>query len=232
MAKFIEPSIRVGFYTLDDFDTVEQSMEDAARTCYQSKDKITDKSADKMVRSLLRRGHHAMLEFGYARAVLVCNRGLTHELVRHRLSSYAQASTRYVDYAAQEGGIEFIIPPELDEKNMMTWENAMCEAEARYNVLRERGVPAQIARGVLPIDVKTEIVISANLREWLHIFNMRCASTAHPHIRRLMLRALKEFAEHVPAMFDKQAEKFFACEAKQQERCGECLPCQEIGDAE
>lgn len=232
MAKFIEPSIRVDFYKLERFDTVEQSMEDAARTCYKSKDKITEVSADKMVGSLLRRGHHAMLEFGYARAVLICNRGVTHELVRHRLASYAQESTRYCDYAAQEEGIEFIIPPELEDKMvpvelntadlslkitvdaplMLIWAHAMDAAEMHYNLLRKRGVPAQIARGVLPIDVKTEIVISANLREWMHIFKMRCASTAHPHIRRLMRQALAEFAREIPAMFGPMAEEFLGGE--------------------
>jgi len=239
MASFVGPSIRVQFYSLEDFETVEQSMEDAARTCYKSKDKITDESAGKLVRSLLKRGHHAMLEFGYARAMLVCNRGVTHELVRHRLCSFAQESTRYVDYAAQEGGIEFIIPPELDDfpdervSDLAVWRSVMEDAERAYNELRKRGVPAQIARGVLPIDVKTEIVVSANLREWMHVFKMRCAPTAHPHIRRLMLLALVEFAEEVPAMFSELKFEMLRCDRELQMNavmdgpswCGECLPC-------
>jgi thymidylate synthase (FAD) len=230
MASFIGPSIRVQFYSLEDFQTVEQSMEDAARTCYKSKDKITDESAGKLVRSLLKRGHHAMLEFGYARATLVCNRGVTHELVRHRLCSFAQESTRYVDYAAQEGGIEFIIPPELSDVERELWKRAMHEAEGSYNELRKRGVSAQIARGVLPIDVKTEIVVSANLREWMHVFKMRCASTAHPHIRRLMLLALVEFSKEIPAMFGGMGDWMLRCDKWESveddaDRCGECLPC-------
>lgn len=201
MARFIEPSIEVQFYKLDKFPTVEQAIEDAARTCYKSKDNVTSESAGKMVRSLLKRGHHAMLEFGYARATLVCNRGVTHELVRHRLCSFAQESTRYVDYSKEAGGIEFVVPPELNGDALEVWKRAMENAEQAYNVLRVNGIPAQIARGVLPIDVKTDIVVSANLREWMHIFKLRCDKAAHPHIRRLMLQALEEFTTKVPSMF-------------------------------
>lgn len=206
MAKFIHPSASFEFYKLERFGTVAESIEDAARTCYKSKDRITEDSAEKLVRSLLKRGHHAMLEFGYARGTFVCNRGVTHELVRHRLFSFAQESTRYVDYAAQDEGIEFIVPPELRDTSLAIWEQAMHDAEVRYNTLRGQGVPAQIARGVLPIDVKTEIVFSGNLREWMHAFKLRCDKTAHPHIRRLMSVGLRQFAHEVPAMFDGLAE--------------------------
>ena len=210
MARFIEPSIEIDFYKLDKFKTVEEAIEDAARTCYKSKDKITPESASRMVRNLLKNGHHAMLEFGYARGKLVCNRGVTHELVRHRLYSFAQESTRYVDYTEDEdrAGIQFVIPPEIKEGlDLDYWMDAMRDDEVRYNDLRKRGYKPQIARGVLPIDVKTEIVVSGNLREWMHAFEMRCDKHAHPHIRRLMSEGLVRFAKEVPSMFELQAER-------------------------
>lgn len=225
MAKFIKPSAKVQFYSLEGL-SIEQSIEDAARTCYKSKNKITDKSAEKLTDSLLRRGHHAMLEFGYARVALICNRGTTHELVRHRLCSFAQESTRYVDYAVDDGGIEFIIPAELSNVENHTglfvgmsdldlWKRAMTEAEFTYMELRRRGVQAQIARGVLPIDLKTEIVVSANLREWMHIFDLRCAKTAHPHIRNIMLNVLDVFSNRIPVLFHNLKEKFVDVDREQ-----------------
>jgi len=222
--RLIDPSIEVIFHTPDVSDPLnlelgesprreERFLERVGRTCYKSEDKITGTSAGKFVEMLVRRGHHAMLEHCVASAHLVCNRGVTHELVRHRLASYAQESTRYCDYAKSKHGNEvtFIIPPDLGwpmSDEWAIWKNAMEYAEDRYLMLRDNGVPPQIARGVLPIDVKTEIWITANLREWMHIFRLRCASTAHPHIRRLILRALALFADRIPSMFADLAEEF------------------------
>ena len=169
-----------------------------------------------MIERLVNRKHFPMIEFGYAAAHYVCNRGVTHELVRHRLTSLAQESTRYVDHTkSRHGGeVTFIIPPQLehDPDAFLVWKEAMAGAEEAYFSLRSKGHPAQIARGVLPIDVKTEIHVAANLREWRHIFAMRCADTAHPHIRTLMKETLERLAKKAPTVFADQVAEFLSNE--------------------
>lgn len=194
--------------------SVEESIERAARTCYKSEDKINPGSAEKLVRMLRDRGHHAMLEFGYAEAKIVADRGLTHELVRHRLASYAQESTRFCNYSKGkfQSEITVIEQPGLEsgKPGRGIWLEAMCAAETAYLNLIEKGVHPQIARSVLPIGLKTEITIGANTREWRHIFTMRCAKTAHPIIRGVMLRVLEEFNKKMPAIYEDLAEKYLS----------------------
>jgi len=182
MANFIEPSVRAFlhapylemellegkkvFKEPEHPVTIPQFIEQIGRTCYKSEDRIEPGTDEKFVRMLRKRGHHAMLEHAIASAHLICNRGVTHELVRHRIASFAQESTRYCDYAPEgrQAGVTFIIPPELshepDHKMVSdydVWVDAMENSEISYNSLRDRGQPPEIARGVLPIDLKTEI---------------------------------------------------------------------------
>lgn len=194
--------------------TMEQWIERAGRTCYKSEDKITEKSANKFIRMLHKRGHHAMLEHCYASAVFSADRGLTHELVRHRLAAYAQESTRYCNYAKGkfDGQITVIAQPGIEGEALQVWNMAMAAAESSYLSLLELGIPAQEARSVLPIAIKSEIVISANLREWMHIFKMRCSTAAHPIIRSICLQVLDEFNRKIPSIYEKQAEEFFSKE--------------------
>jgi len=206
--KIVEPSIEIFFhYPLDGmrrYNNAEEWLELAGRTCYKSEDSITKDSAPKFVKKLSDLGHHAMLEHSFASARIICDRGVTHELVRHRLASYAQESTRYCNYRKDKFGneISVIQPPGLDEYSFLQWNMAMKCIEESYMNLIEHGVPPQIARSVLPICIKTEIVISANLREWLHIFNLRTSNKAHPQIRELMLKALRIFSEEIPSMYE------------------------------
>jgi thymidylate synthase (FAD) len=167
-----------------------------------------------------------MLEHGGLISVkIICNRGLTHELVRHRLASYAQESTRFVNYSKDKQNseikvilpldfynifyiysealeIEDILPKNDEELGFYIWLNAMRNAEKSYMELIDFGLKPQIARGVLPIDVKTEIIISANPTEWLHIFRLRTDKTAHPQIRTLMRQILAEFKKQIPVIFN------------------------------
>ncbi|HEC39910.1 hypothetical protein LCGC14_0224830 [marine sediment metagenome] len=201
-----------------------KNIELVARTCYKSEGKITEdgESAKRMCKMLVKRGHTAMLEFGgMIHVLIISNRGFTHELVRHRLCSYAQESTRYCDYTKDKHGNEItVIKPlwfskeqvdfvtkdgfviEDTSKEYFAWCEAMDAAEISYFRLRKFGVPAQIARGVLPIDIKTEINISTNPTQWRHIFKMRCSKAAHPQIRDIMLGILKDFREKIPIVFD------------------------------
>ncbi len=179
-----------------------QILEKAGRTCYKSEDKITDTSAEIFVTRLIKRKHHAMIEFGDIIVRFLTNRGVTHELVRHRLCSFAQESTRYVRYGKT---IEFIRPVWWEtstdsQKNQ--WEEAMLASETHYHNLLEDGWSPQQARDVLPNAMKTEIVVKANIREWRHIFKLRCGKGAHPQIKALMFPLVKELHKKLPVVFD------------------------------
>lgn len=220
--RIVDPSVKVYFYMIDALNRDGNRMspveviERVARTCYRSEDRIGEGSADKMVRSLRERGHHAMLEFCDALAVITADRGLTHELVRHRLASYAQESTRFCNYGRGKfgGEITVIRQPGLSGQAEEVWREAMKTAERHYLSLIGLGVQPQIARSVLPIGLKTEICIKANLREWRHIFMMRCSPAAHPIIRGVMLEVLSKMNLMIPAVYDDIAEKFLTDEAK------------------
>lgn len=193
-----------------------EMLEKAGRTCYKSEDKITPESAPKFVKMLRDRGHHAMIEFGDIIVKFITNRGVTHEIVRHRLSSFAQESTRYVRY---DGQMEFIRPVWCSEDIIGTYnepydfdaisglhENIFCtslwDSEKDYQTLLEQGWQPQQAREVLPNALKTEIVWKANIREWRHIFSLRCSKAAHPQMRALMIPLLSELKSKLPVVFD------------------------------
>jgi len=193
-----------------------QLLERAGRTCYKSEDKITQDSAERFVEMLVRRGHHAMIEFGDIMVKFVTNRGVTHELVRHRHCSFAQESTRYVKY---DGQMEFIKPVWCKDHLLGTWSeqapvapdrslaeqlwfSAMERAETDYKTLLQNGWKAQQAREILPNSLKTEIVMKANIREWRHVFALRCAKASHPQMVELMRPLLKEVQKKVPVVFD------------------------------
>lgn len=178
-------------------------IELAGRTCYKSEDKITEGSADQFCRKLIKRGHEAMIEHGNISVRFITDRGVTHELVRHRLASFAQESTRYVKY---DGDTEFIRPVfdwgQIDCPKNENWCIAMLDAERHYKQLIELGCSPQEARSVLPNSLKTEIIVTANIREWRHIFKLRTSQAAHPQIRELMIPLLKELRKLVPSLFD------------------------------
>ena len=200
-------------------EEILRQIEIAARTCYKSEDKIeyimnahgnpsfTASSARILITKLIKNGHEAMLEFGGNITVkFICDRGVSHELVRHRLCSFAQESTRYCNYGKDEH-ISFIIPSWItdissDNEDVTNWYDAMCESEDRYNNLISLGWSPQQARSVLPNSLKTEINVSCNIREWREIFKQRTASAAHPDMQYLMRPLLKEFQSRIPILFD------------------------------
>lgn len=191
-------------------DNALKTIELAARTCYKSEDKIEEGSDKKIVQLLVDKGHHAMLEFGWIIVKCITNRGITHELVRHRLASFAQESTRYVGYGE---GAEFIEPIWWNDERITDSSRTLFQvsneiALQNYIGLRKEGWRAEEAREVLPNSLKAEIVIGANLREWRHIFSMRCQSAAHPQMRALMRPILREVSDAVPIIFDDLRAKF------------------------
>lgn len=205
MMKIINQSHEILHITPD----LLQLIERAGRTCYQSGDKITPDSAGKFVSMLIKKGHHAMIEFGDITVKFITNRGVSHELVRHRLCSFAQESTRYVKY---NGNMEFIRP--VWQRDMLEdhcfnwtqgdeiWLNSMVRCEKEYKELLADGWKPEQAREVLPNALKTEIIMKGNVREWRHILKLRTSKQAHPQIRALMKDLLVELKEKVPVIFD------------------------------
>ena len=191
-----------------------QRIEYAGRTCYKSEDKITDDSAKKFVENLIKRGHEAMLEHSSLSVKFICDRGVSHELVRHRLASFAQESTRYCNYSQDKFGKEltFIKPKFFEEgtDSYKYWENAMADAENYYFSMLDFGCTPQEARSVLPNSIKTEIVMTANYREWRHFFWLRAAhktGPAHPQMEELIVPLLYEVSGLIPVVFDDIVEK-------------------------
>jgi thymidylate synthase (FAD) len=166
-------------------------IELAGRTAYKSEDKISDTSYDAFIRGIIKRKHESVIEFGSMMVKFITNRGISHELVRHRLCSFVQESSRYCNYGKDRFGSEItVIEPttwsEYSEDNKRAWLETIELAEKKYFDLIKHGRTPQQARGVLPNDLKTEIYVRTNFREWRHIFRLRCAMTAHPDIRGLM----------------------------------------------
>jgi thymidylate synthase (FAD) len=180
-----------------------ENIETAGRTCYKSEDKISEGSAEKFIQNILERGHESVIEHVSASVKFITNRGVTHELVRHRLCSFSQESTRYVNY--QNKPMEFIKPIWWDKWSVIEkdlWLTSMENAENSYLALLIAGSIPQQAREVLPNSLKTEIITTANLREWRHIFKLRCSPGAHPQMRALMISCLMGFKKEIPILFD------------------------------
>jgi len=184
-----------------DTDLIMLKLEECGRTAYKSEDKITPGSAEKFIKSIMKRGHESVIEHVSLTVRFICDRGVTHELVRHRLVAYTQESTRYCNY--HKRGIQVIRPPFWhNEYHLYShWIHAMEFAETAYDYLIENGATPQEARSVLPNSLKTEIVCTTNLREWRHILKLRTSKAAHPQMRELMVPLLRELQEKLPVIF-------------------------------
>jgi len=183
-----------------------KQIESIGRTCYKSEDKITEDSSIKFTQNLIDKGHEAMLEHNAITVRFTCDRGVSHELVRHRLASFAQESTRYCNYSKDKFSNEltFIKPIFWDKgcQGYNLWINAMRYAEYLYKDMIKKGATPQEARTVLPNSLKTEIVMTMNLREWRHFFKLRVAVVAHPQMRELTIPLLEEFKTLIPIIFN------------------------------
>lgn len=195
-----------------------QQIERVARVCYKSEDKITPdgESAKKLVGFLVKQGHEAMLEHSQLSVLFTCDRGVANELVRHRIASFAQESTRYCNYSKEKfgGELSFIRPyyiefTDSDKKlngvkytSGIAWLDSCNTAELHYKGMLELGMRPEQARCVLPLCLKTEIVVTANYREWRNIFKLRTPVAAHPQMRELMCPLLKELQSKIPVVFD------------------------------
>jgi len=205
--KIIEPY----FVIEDDIDTekIMKAIERAGRTCYKSEDNINEESAEKFVENIIKKGHESVIEHEKITVRIICDRGVTHELVRHRIASYSQESTRYCNYSDNKFGNEltFIKPcfwnenNDKDKSKIEIWKETLLFIENQYNTLIELGAKPEEARSILPNSLKTEIVVTMNLRQWRHYFKLRTAPNAHPQMREISNMILKEFKTILPAIF-------------------------------
>ena len=200
--------IRPSFEIMDDIDGAKilQKLERCGRVCYKSEDKITEGSAEKFIGMILKSGHESVLEHEKLTVKFICDRGVTHEIVRHRIASYSQESTRYCNYSKDKFGNEltFIRPCfwAADSDEYAVWKQAMEDIEKTYVKLISLGAKPEEARSILPNSLKTEIVCTMNLREWRHFFRLRTAERAHPQIREISVALLDELKKRIPVIFD------------------------------
>ena len=205
--KIIEPKVEL--VNAPDYATLLSTVEQAGRTCYKSEDKITDGSAEKFVRNILKRGHEAVIEHASLTVRFTCDRGVSHEIVRHRLAAHCQESTRYCSYDKNQFGSEITVirPCTFADTNSSyrIWKRSCENAEAAYFDLLDYGCTPQEARSVLPNSLKTEVVMTANMREWRHFIRLRCAPAAHPDMR-VVARLLYDLLKYTYPVFFEDIE--------------------------
>ncbi len=200
--------IRPGYEILDEIDGDEilRKIEKIGRVCYKSEDKITGQSSERFVENIIKSGHESVIEHEKISVRIICDRGVSHEIVRHRIASYSQESTRYCNYYKDKFGKELTVikPIFWDESSeeYKLWYKTMQNIEDSYNKMIEMGAKPQEARSILPNSLKTEIVVSMNLREWRHFFKLRTSIKAHPQMREVACGLLDELKKRIPVIFD------------------------------
>lgn len=202
--RIIKPSFEI----LDDINGEEllEKIEKIGRVCYKSESKIAQDSAKKFISNIIKSGHESVIEHEKISVRIICDRGVSHEIVRHRIASYSQESTRYCNYSDEKFGKELtLIKPVFWKDNSeeyKCWLETMQKIEDAYNYLIEMGAKPQEARSILPNSLKTEIIVTMNLREWRHFFQLRTSMRAHPQMREIACAILDEFKQRIPVFFD------------------------------
>ena len=211
--KVVKPDWRITALTETDPTRLMKHLEAMGRICYQSEDAITDTSYDKFLRGIIKRGHEAVLEHATVTAVVICDRGISHEIVRHRIAAYCQESTRYCNYSKGKFGEEItVVEPFFWDENSAErriWKRACETAEIAYFDLLAEGATPQEARDVLPNSLKTQLAITMNIREWRHFFRLRCGKGAHPQMIELASKGLVEFYDYFPCLFEDIYQEVF-----------------------
>jgi len=196
--KIIQPSVVI---ENQNWSELLRKIENKGRVCYKSEDRITDDSAEKFIESIAKRGHMSVLEHSSISVKFIVDRGVSHEIVRHRLASYSQESTRYCNYG-HDDEITVIRPFFLmSADGYALWEDACESSEEAYLGLLAIGHNPQEARSVLPNSLKTELWMTANIREWIHFFSLRAAKPAHPQMRQVAIPLLLKLQQLLPPIF-------------------------------
>ena len=202
--KVIKPSVEI----IDSFDGLDviRKLELCGRVCYKSEHKMNDASPYKFIQNIIKRGHESVLEHFSFTVKFICDRGVSHEIVRHRIASYSQESTRYCNYSKDDFGSEitviepcFLVP---GTKAYTDWHTLCLNAEIAYFNMLDWGCTPQEARVVLPTSLKTELVMTANIREWRHFLKLRTSPAAHPQMREVANLLLKALKQKVLVLFD------------------------------
>lgn len=201
--RVIEPSVELA-QDLNPGEIMRQ-LERAGRVCYKSESRISDTSAEKFIANIIKSGHESVIEHVSITFKIICDRGVSHEIVRHRLASYSQESSRYCDYSNDKfgGELSFIKPcfwGEGDE-NYLLWRQAMEDLERLYLSMRKKGARPEQVRSILPNSLKTELFMTANLREWRHFLKLRTSKRAHPQMRQIALQIYEILHKNLPVIF-------------------------------
>lgn len=201
--RIIEPNVEI----LSDInsDIISKNLELYGRVCYKSEDKITKDSANKFIQMLIKNGHESVLEHEKVTVKFICDRGVSHEIVRHRIASYSQESTRYCNYNKEKFGNELtLIRPcfwDEEQEQYKIWKDTMQKIEDSYNSLILLGTSPEEARSILPNSLKTEIVVTMNMREMRHFLKLRTSHRAHPQMREVACKLLRILKEKLPIIF-------------------------------
>lgn len=206
--RVIKPSVEL--IDCPPWEEIFKNLERCGRVCYKSEDRITPVSAEKFIKGVIKSGHESVLEHEKITVKVTCDRGVSHEIVRHRIASYSQESTRYCNYSNEKFGSEltFISPcfwadtdDDHSKRLFNIWADEMQRIENAYNEMIQCGAKPEEARSILPNSLKTEIVMTMNIREWRHFFKMRLSSRAHPQMREVAKMIYKEFTDRIPVLF-------------------------------
>lgn len=205
--RIIEQSYEILTDLSNPIETILKPIERAGRVCYKSENLITDESCITFCKNILNRGHEAVIEHSQLSVKFVCDRAIANELVRHRIASYCQESTRFCNYSKDKFGKEIKVislNDYLDSDSYRVWYDSCMFSEHEYFALLEKGVKPEIARNVLPLSTATEIIMTANIREWRNVFKLRSSHNpkAHPQMRALCDALLKELKCKIPVLFD------------------------------
>lgn len=202
--KIIQPAVEL--ITPINGRTILERIEECGRVCYKSERLISENSCRAFCEKIIKSGHESVLEHCSFTIKFICDRGVSHEIVRHRIASYSQESTRYCNYSNDRFGTEItVIEPlflEPGTEIYNIWKNTCQNSEYAYFALLDAGLMPQEARAVLPNSLKTEVVMTANIREWRHFFKLRCSEAAHPQMRQVATQALRLVHDRVPVLFD------------------------------
>lgn len=202
--------VEQSFEIVDDINgiAIAKKLEECGKVCYKAEHNITEDSWEKFLKMIVKNGHESVLEHVSITVKAYTDRGITHEIVRHRIAAYSQESTRYCNYANDKfgGEIKVILPKSIEKDARVI--DLMERIDCLYNDLIDEGIAAQDARDILPTCLKSEIVMTYNLREWRHFFELRCSKAAHPKIRELACGILNEFFHQIPQIFDDLYFKF------------------------
>ena len=193
------------------YKTLLSNVEVAARNCYRSHDKMTDNSAEPMIRALIKSGHESVIEMADLEFMITCDRAISHQLVRHRVGcSYAQESMRYCSYVKDNfyNSVSFIVPYDMTNELYETWRASCLAAEAAYFVLLEKGAKPETARSVLPHCTATHIVVKMNMRAIRHFLELRLDTHAQSDIRDIAYKILSLVYENYPVFVEDIVAKY------------------------